>query len=67
MHLDAIIPKEYFEEFIQFIRTFDKTHKGCNFNLTTDDPSMTVEEAKEILSRVKPPFPYQAIKQKGNA
>lgn len=66
LHLDAVIPKEYLQEFLQFIRTFDKTHPDCHFDMTTNDDTMTVEEARATVDKIWPPFPEQRILKKGN-
>jgi hypothetical protein len=56
VHLDAIMPKEHVQEFLQLMRTFDLTHPDCHFEVTTNDTNMTAEEARAILEKIQPPF-----------
>lgn len=67
LHLDAMIPKEHIQEFIQLVRTFDKTHPNCHFDMTTNDDTMSLEEVRAIFDKINPPFPEMRVWKKGNA
>jgi len=59
IHLNGMMPKEYAEEFLQMIRTFDQTHPDCHFELETNDDTITLEQARSILDRINPKFPVE--------
>lgn len=67
VHLDAMIPKEYIQEFMQLVRTFDKTHPDCHFDMTTQDDTMPLDEMRSMFNGIDPPFPVMKEWKKGNA
>jgi hypothetical protein len=66
VHIDGMMPKEYAEEFLILFRDFDRSHPGCHFDITTNEDTCTLEEARGVLDKVYPELPKRVYK-KGNA
>jgi len=56
VRLNADVPEDLLEKFLQHVRDFDAAHSGrCRFEILTDS-SLSSAELKEILARLVPPI-----------
>src|SRR5215831_6842276 len=54
----ADLPQDIAQEFMQYIRDFDTTHKDCHFEIGADAPDASVPEITEIL-KLNPELKFQ--------
>lgn len=56
----AHVPHELANDWLQHLRDFDVTHRGCHFEVFADAPHLTLSEIVELV-RVNPGLPVQEI------
>jgi len=54
--VQAHVPDELQEKFMQYVRDFDAAHPGCHFEIAMVNESMTLPEMVKALQDVKPGF-----------
>lgn len=61
LSLEASMPKELFQKFIQLVRDFDEASKdACHFEMGSEC-ALETDEVLDIINSIDPPFKYQQI------
>jgi hypothetical protein len=56
----AHIPAALLQKWLQHQRDFDTANPGCHFEITADEPSLSIEQMLEGIE-VNPPLPHLKV------
>lgn len=56
------VPETLLQEFLQHVRTFDKSHPGCHFQIRIlSNNDVSVEAMSVLLAGLDPPIPVIGV------